>query len=87
MEEDKKEKKEPASNNMAEILRERERLDHELQEKFRKEMTILFTDICGYTKYVETKGDINGRAMIQRHNDIVFPVVEKHGGVVVKDDR
>ncbi|MBN2438034.1 MAG: CHAT domain-containing protein [Deltaproteobacteria bacterium] len=84
MEKEKKEKQESASNNLAEILRERERLDHELKEKFRKELSILFTDVCGYTKYVETKGDISGRAMIQRHNDIVFPVVAKHGGVVVK---
>ena len=84
MEEDKKGKKEVTSNNIAEILRERERLDQELQERFKKEVTILFTDICGYTKYMETKGDISGRAMIQRHNDIVFPLVKKHEGVVIK---
>ena len=84
MGEDKKREAEAESGGIAEILRERERLDRELQKKFKKEVTILFTDICGYTKYMETRGDISGRAMLQKHNDIVFPLVEKHEGVVVK---
>jgi class 3 adenylate cyclase/tetratricopeptide (TPR) repeat protein len=84
MEDDKKIGEEAGAGNIEEILRERERLDQELQKRFKKEVTVLFTDICGYTKYMETKGDISGRAMIQRHNDIVFPLVEKHNGVVIK---
>ena len=84
MGEDKKREAEAESGGIAEILRERERLDRELQKKFKREVTILFTDICGYTKYMETRGDISGRAMLQKHNDIVFPLVEKHEGVVIK---
>ncbi|MBW1743616.1 MAG: CHAT domain-containing protein, partial [Deltaproteobacteria bacterium] len=72
------------SGNIEEILRERDRLDQILVEKFKKEVTILFTDICGYTEYVDTKGDISGRAMLQRHNDIVLPLVEQHEGEVIK---
>jgi len=66
------------------ILRERERLSQILQEDFKKEVTILFTDITGYTAFTESKGDINSLTMVQKHNDIVFPLVEKRNGKVVK---
>ncbi len=72
------------SQSIEAILREHDRLDNVIRERFRKEFTILFTDICGYTHYMETRGDIRGRAMLQKHNDIVFPLVEKHHGVVIK---
>ena len=62
-------------DNIAEILGERERLDKIIQEKFKKHVTILFTDICGYTKYMETRGDISGRAMLQKHNNIVMQCI------------
>ena len=72
------------SSHLEEVFKERERLDHILQEKFRKEVTILFTDICGYTEYVDKKGDINGRALLMKHNRIVLPLIEKHEGKVVE---
>ena len=46
------------------IMRERDRLDKILQKKFRKRMAIVFTDVCGYTKYMDTRGDIAGRAKL-----------------------
>jgi len=72
------------ANNITEILRERERLDRIIQERFKREVTILFTDICGYTKHMETKGDISGRAMLHKYNNMVLPLVERHDGVVIK---
>jgi class 3 adenylate cyclase/tetratricopeptide (TPR) repeat protein len=66
------------------FLRERERIDSILQKEFKKETTILFTDICGYTAYTEKRGDLSGRAMLQKHNDIVFPLIAEYEGVVVK---
>jgi class 3 adenylate cyclase/CHAT domain-containing protein/tetratricopeptide (TPR) repeat protein len=84
MGEDTPKKESPELKSIDEILRERDRLQKVIEEKFKKEVTILFTDICGYTKYMETKGDISGRNMLQRHNDIVMPVIEQHNGVVIK---
>ncbi len=66
------------------LLQERERIDATLQTEFMKETTILFTDICGYTEYTERRGDLSSRAMLQRHNDIVLPLIAKHGGEVIK---
>lgn len=65
------------------IMRARDRLDKILQEKFVKRMTIVFTDVCGYTKYMDTRGDIAGRAWMQKHNDIVLPLIEKNKGTVL----
>src|SRR5678815_117138 len=50
----------------------------------RTEVTILFSDIKGSTAYFERKGDVEGLAMIQYHNTLLFPVIENAGGRVVK---
>src|SRR5438132_4471337 len=47
-------------------------------------MTILFSDIKGSTAYAEKKGDVEYMGMINRHNSILFPVIEGAGGRVVK---
>ena len=73
-----------SSGNIEEILRERDRLEHVLREKFEKEVVILFTDICGYTMHTDVHGDVSGLALIQRHNQIVLPIIEKHEGLVIK---
>jgi class 3 adenylate cyclase/CHAT domain-containing protein/tetratricopeptide (TPR) repeat protein len=67
-----------------EFLRERERIDSILQKEFQRETTILFTDICGYTEFTEKRGDLSSRVMLQKHNDIVLPMVAKYDGSVVK---
>ncbi|RLC13847.1 MAG: hypothetical protein DRI24_14805 [Deltaproteobacteria bacterium] len=65
------------------IMRERDRLDKILHQKFRKRMAIVFTDVCGYTHYMDTRGDIAGRAWMQKHNDIVLPLIAQHQGKVL----
>ena len=84
MGEDKKIRAQSALSNIEEILQQRERLEQMLKDKFKKEVTILFTDICGYTEYIDARGDINGRALLSKHNRTVLPIIEKHGGRVVE---
>lgn len=69
--------------NIEQIMRERGRLDQIIHKKFRKRMAILFSDVCGYTQFMDTRGDIAGRAWIQKHHDIVLPLIEQHGGKVL----
>ena len=69
--------------NIEEIMRERDRLDKVLQKKFVKRMAIVFTDVTGYTKYTDAHGDIASRAWMQKHNDIVLPLIESHSGNVL----
>ncbi|MGA1876096.1 MAG: CHAT domain-containing protein [bacterium] len=84
MEEDKEKVQDALSSDIGEIIQERNRLERILREKFKKEVAILFTDICNYTEYTDTYGDINGRALLQKYNQIVLPSVANHEGTVVK---
>ena len=55
-----------------------------VKEKLRTPVTILFSDIKGSTAYFEQKGDIEGLAMVERHNKLLFPCVETNHGRIVK---
>ncbi len=70
----------PAPQNMDALLRERDQLNRNLENQFAQNVVILFSDICGYTQYTERWSDLEARAYIQRHNDIVFPILENTGG-------
>ncbi|MEN8147288.1 MAG: adenylate/guanylate cyclase domain-containing protein [Campylobacterota bacterium] len=52
--------------------------------KSKKEVTILFTDIEDSTLYWHKNGDVEGRLMVDRHNRILFPLVKKFRGRIVK---
>src|SRR2546430_15730968 len=56
-------------------------------EKMRTPVTILFSDIKASTAYFEKKGDLQRMAMINRHNGILFPVIEGERGRVLKTIR
>jgi len=73
----------PRPENIEQVLRERERLDQILQTQFRRKMAILFSDVCGYTQYMDRRGDISGRAWIQKHHNIVLPLIQEHEGKVL----
>src|SRR5438552_18950502 len=70
-------------DRLQELLQAREQADQEL-EKLRTPMTILFSDIKGSTAYAEKKGDLEYMAMINRHHAILFPVIDREGGSIVK---
>jgi class 3 adenylate cyclase len=70
-------------DKLQELLETRAMADQEL-EKLRTPVTILFSDIKGSTAYAEKKGDLEYMAMINRHNDLLFPAIEAEGGIIVK---
>jgi class 3 adenylate cyclase len=49
-----------------------------------KLVTILFTDIEESTKYWDKFGDIQGRLMVDRHNRMLFPIIRKFKGRIIK---
>ena len=53
-------------------------------EKFRRAITVMFTDIKGSTEYFEHFGDIAGLAMVHECNDLLRSAIESHGGRAVK---
>ena len=50
----------------------------------RKPVTILFTDVEGSTRYWDTRGDVEGRLMIDLHNRLVYPVIKRNRGKIIK---
>jgi len=50
----------------------------------RREVTILFTDIVYSTMHWEVNGDIKGRLMVDKHNRLLFPVVQHYRGRIIK---
>jgi class 3 adenylate cyclase/CHAT domain-containing protein/Tfp pilus assembly protein PilF len=73
----------PKSETFEHFLRERSRIEKDIRQKFRKKMTVLFSDICGSTAYVDRVGDIAGRAWMQQHHDIALPIIKKHDGKIL----
>jgi class 3 adenylate cyclase len=53
-------------------------------DKTRKQVTTLFTDIVDSSRYWDQFGDVRGRMMIDHHNRLVFPVIRKFRGRIVK---
>lgn len=50
----------------------------------RRTVTILFTDVEGSTRYFDTQGDTKARLMIDVHNRLIYPVIKRYRGKVVK---
>ena len=53
-------------------------------DKTRKQVTILFTDIVDSSRYWDQFGDVKGRMMVDLHNRLVFPVIKKFRGRIIK---
>jgi len=78
------EREEKNEKDIEELLRERTRIDGLLKSRYSRDVTIMFSDIKGSTAIFESRGDIEGRAMIQQHNELLFPLIERHNGKVIK---
>ena len=50
----------------------------------RKPVTILFTDVVESTRYWDIHGDVKGRLMIDLHNRLIYPVIRRYRGKVIK---
>lgn len=85
MDDDSKEKPvNSAPSDIDKLLEQREQLDKLFKEKFTRLITVMFTDLKGSTSIAEMQGDLASRALIKQHNDIVFPLIAKNQGILVK---
>ncbi len=53
-------------------------------ESKRRLAAIMFTDIAGYTALMG-KDESHARSIIEQQNSILYPIVSKHGGKVIKE--
>ncbi|TRX03602.1 adenylate/guanylate cyclase domain-containing protein [Candidatus Methylobacter oryzae] len=66
------------------LMAERQRLEALFHEKFTKVITVMFTDLKGSTAITEAEGNLAVRELMKKHNDMLFPILKKHNGVLVK---
>ena len=78
------EREEKNEKDLEALLRERTRIDELLKSRYSHDVTIMFSDIKGSTAFFDIRGDIGGRAMIQQHNEMLFPLIEQYGGKIIK---
>lgn len=81
-EEDKGKDKE--APDMDSYLDERVKMDSLFKEKFRRTITVMFTDLKGSTTITETEGDLATRMMLKQHNDALKPIIKENKGILVK---
>lgn len=67
-----------------EILRKKVEIERSIRERFQREITVMLTDIVSSTEFYEVHGDIEGRSMIQWHNDLLGKIIGAQGGKVVR---
>jgi class 3 adenylate cyclase/pSer/pThr/pTyr-binding forkhead associated (FHA) protein len=71
------------SNRIEDLIRERARLDVEL-ERCKELVTILLVDIVGSTRFYDEHGDVAGLVMVQKCLDLLIPLIERRNGIVIK---
>src|SRR5436853_4019432 len=50
----------------------------------RIEVVMMFTDIVDFTAYSDAHGEEASLAIVTRHENLVFPLVTSHSGMIVK---
>lgn len=55
-------------------------IDQFRRQKSTAVLTILFTDIKGFTQMTETQGEAYSNKLRKHHDDVVVPVIERDGG-------
>jgi len=71
-------------SDASKILENINKLQETLENNYLKTITIMFTDLKDSTKYFEKHGDIKGRLFIERHNNMLFPIIDDHNGDIIK---
>ncbi len=77
-----------SSLSMEELLDKRKKGDVDVEKsilkKYERQLTIMFTDIQGYTAMTESQSVVETMAILQDSEDIIPPIIVKHEGVVIK---
>lgn len=75
---------EEQESSIEEFLASGRRSSRQIREKFQREITVMFTDIAPSTEFYETYGDITVSSDISGVQDLRKPIIEKHGGKVLR---
>lgn len=75
---------EPLAKEEIEIAYKKLESPRQKYERLTQEVTILFADVVGSTKYYEDYGDIRGRQMVEKVVSVVSEIIHKNDGEVIK---
>ena len=56
----------------------------EVIKKSRRRVSILFSDIEHSTRHWGRRGDVDARMLLDRHNRLLFPIVRRFKGKIIK---
>lgn len=65
-------------------MAELEKYDRIIQDAHTLELTIMFTDVKGYTAFSSKASLSEVMSMLKQHDEIMMPIFEKHSGKIVK---
>jgi serine/threonine protein kinase len=72
------------TQDIGNMLAQREELERAMKQKFQRVLTVMFTDLKGSTAIAEAAGDLAVRAMLKRYHDLVTEAVTANKGTLVK---
>ncbi|QWR78581.1 adenylate/guanylate cyclase domain-containing protein [Candidatus Magnetomonas plexicatena] len=60
------------------------KIDKKLEDKYKKDIAVMFTDLKGSTTLADVEGDISAMILLQKNKEIIIPIIRKNKGVLVK---
>jgi class 3 adenylate cyclase/tetratricopeptide (TPR) repeat protein len=78
------EKRMHEGHTVEELMRLRAQIDQELNQRLSQTLCLMFADVVGSTAFYQKHGDVEGRLFVQRHHDILTPLILQWQGRVIK---
>jgi len=75
-----------SDKSFEELLQKKLEAEQMIEEKFRKVMTLMQTDIKGSTEFQQIRGDIESTAILILHQRLLEPILLKYGGEVFSEE-
>lgn len=66
-------------DDIEKLLSAKEKIEKQIQEKYCKCITVMFTDLQDSTGFTKKEGDIKARLVITKHDNIVIPLIKSTG--------
>ena len=83
----------PSSDRLWKLIEDRceegadtEAIDRRIWDLFGETWAVMFTDLSGFSRSVEKFGIIHFLQVIHEHRKLVFPILEAHDGMLVKEE-
>lgn len=68
---------------LSELVKLQDELGRHIRARFERTLALVFSDVVDSTVYFERHGPVAGRALLQRHLDLLARTLATHGGRVV----